>query len=120
LIDSVIFIDHFNGSVKVNQWLKKHGESQSAISVITRAEILTGSLQNEKHIITAVIEKYTCLPIDEKIADLAADLQKKYKLKLPDAFQAATAISNNLLLVTRNTKDFSSKMNFVKIPYKLK
>lgn len=120
LIDSVILIDHLNGIEKASKWLKKNGESQSAISVITRAEILTGSRHNEKHSIEALLEKFQCLPIDERIATLAADLRIKYKFKLPDAFQAAIVISNNLILVTRNTKDFKSSMVFVNIPYRLK
>jgi predicted nucleic acid-binding protein len=120
LIDSVILIDHLNGIKKASTWLKKHGESQSAISVITRAEILAGSHHNEKHIIEALLAKFSCLPIDERTASLAADLRIKYKFKLPDAFQTAIALSNNLILVTRNTKDFKSNMVFVNIPYQIK
>lgn len=52
------------------------------------------------------------LMIDQKIAKLAGNLRAKQGAKgksqtQADMFIAATAISNGLILVTRNTKDFS-------------
>lgn len=52
------------------------------------------------------------LGIDEKIAKLAGNLRAKQESKgksrtQADMLIAATAISNGLILVTRNTKDFS-------------
>jgi predicted nucleic acid-binding protein len=44
--------------------------------------------------------------LNNKIADLSIDLRRNFKIKLPDAVIAATAIHNNLILVTRNIKDF--------------
>ena len=76
-------------------------------------------IEEEKYTITSFLDRFQCLSIDKNIADTAAEIRRKYKLKLPDAFQAAIAKLNNLILVTRNTKDFNSKMKFVKIPYKI-
>jgi predicted nucleic acid-binding protein len=36
------------------------------------------------------------------------ELRKKYRIKLPDAIIAATAIVHELTLITRNTPDFKS------------
>ena len=47
------------------------------------------------------------LYIDEIIADKTIELRKKYKIKLPDAIIAATAIVYNLILVSRNITDFN-------------
>ncbi len=52
------------------------------------------------------------LEIDDKIAKLAGNLRAKQEAKgksrtQADMLIAATAISNGLILVTRNTKDFS-------------
>ena len=44
--------------------------------------------------------------IDEIIADKTIELRKKYKIKLPDAIIAATAIVYNLILVSLNITDF--------------
>lgn len=39
LLDSVIVIDHLNGDCKATDFMGSHGQA-SAISVITRAEVL--------------------------------------------------------------------------------
>src|SRR6185312_2130193 len=41
LLDSVILIDHFNGIAAATSYLSRH-HPDAAISVITRAEVLTG------------------------------------------------------------------------------
>lgn len=35
-------------------------------------------------------------------------IRRQYKIKLPDAIIAATALVHNLILVTRNTSDFKN------------
>lgn len=119
LVDSVILIDHLNGVKEATNWLHKNGSKNSVISVITRAEILAGTEPHEKYHITALLDEFECLPIEKDISELAAELRQRYKIKLPDAFQAALANHHELKLVTRNTKDFSPRMKFVKIPYRL-
>jgi predicted nucleic acid-binding protein len=60
------------------------------------------------------------LPVEEPDARLAAEIRQHYKLKLPDAFQAALAKRHGLRLVTRNSKDFDvKKFSFALIPYKI-
>jgi predicted nucleic acid-binding protein len=117
LIDTVILIDHLNGINKATQWLSKNKDS--FISPITRAEVLTGADDDELHSIKLFLNTFKTLPIDNDIADLAAELRRKYKLKLPDAIQAAAALINKVKLATRNTKDFKNEMAFVKVPYKI-
>lgn len=119
LIDSVILIDHLNGIAKATSWIKKNGTLNSAISVVTRAEILVGTSEKNRLKITSWLNSFECIDINKEIADLAAIYRNKYKIKLPDAFQTAIALKNNLILVTRNTKDFNKEMGFVKIPYKI-
>ena len=60
------------------------------------------------------------IEIDKSIIDTCIQLRKNYKIKLPDAIIAATAIVNNYILITNNEKDFVS-VNNLKIvnPYKL-
>ncbi|MBU2494007.1 MAG: PIN domain-containing protein [Bacteroidetes bacterium] len=119
LVDTVIIIDHLNGIKKATDWLLKNADGSTVISVITRAEVLSGAEENEKSSISTLLDKFECLAITKEISDIAAELSQKKGWKLPDAFQAALAKKNNLLLVTRNTKDFSPKLDFVNIPYKI-
>lgn len=46
-------------------------------------------------------------PIDDDLADLTIALKRNNNIKLADALIAATALSNDLVLVTRNEDDFS-------------
>ena len=46
--------------------------------------------------------------LDDVISDRVVDIRRSYNIKLPDAIIAATAIENDLILVTRNTDDFKN------------
>ena len=114
LIDSVIIIDHLNGIDKATQFMLDLDPRQTAISVITRAEILAGIPEDGQAEIIHLLDQYSLLIIDKPIADLAANLRRKHGWKLPDAFQAALAKYHKLKLSTRNTKDFQpQKHKFV-------
>jgi len=118
LLDSVIIIDHLNGIEKATGYLVGLIPERQAISVVTRAEILVGVIDDESKIIKTLLDQYELLSIDKETADLAADLRKKHGWKLPDAFQAALCFQHGLKLVTRNTKDFDpKKYEFVVVPY---
>jgi predicted nucleic acid-binding protein len=66
------------------------------------------------------VAAFQTLPISTDIADHAARLRRSERWKLPDALQAAMAIRHELVLVTRNTRDFqpSGKVE-VLVPYRL-
>ena len=46
--------------------------------------------------------------LDDDIAEETIVIRQKYKIKMPDAVIAATALINNLTLVTANAGDFES------------
>lgn len=120
LVDSVILIDHFNGIDKATTFVLALDPSKTAISVITRAEILVGIDEKEAQLIKTFLDQYSLLIIDRSIADLSADLRRKYGWKLSDAFQAALALHYKIKFATRNIKDFDPRRyDFVEIPYSL-
>ena len=55
-----------------------------------------------------LIEPANIYPVDEDIAGKAIELRRKVKIGLADAVIAATALLNNLKLVTRNVDDFKA------------
>jgi predicted nucleic acid-binding protein len=121
LLDSVILIDHLNGMQEAKQFVLALEPEQTAISVITRAEILVGVNLEDAPLVKALLDQFHLLIIDKPIADLAADLRKSQGWKLPDAFQAALCLYHQLKLTTRNTKDFDrNRHDFVEIPYELR
>jgi predicted nucleic acid-binding protein len=118
LLDSVILIDHLNGIDKATRFILKLQPEQTAISVITRAEILAGLEEEDKKVVVALLDQYKLLIIDQPVADMAADLRRVHRWKLLDAFQPALALHHKIKLTTRNTKDFDpKKLDFVEIPY---
>jgi predicted nucleic acid-binding protein len=120
LLDSVILIDHLNGVMAAKQFVSALDPGKTAISVITRAEIIVGIEPYDVPLVKAFLDQFHLLIIDKPIADLAADLRKSQGWKLPDAFQAALCIYNQIKLTTRNTRDFDPKQHdFVEIPYEL-
>ena len=120
LIDSVIIIDHLNGIHKATKFISGLNPDQTAISVVTRAEILVGIDDEQEDLVKSLLNQYHLYTIDKPIADLSARLRKLNRWKLPDAFQAAICKLNALKLTTRNSKDFNpEKHEFVEIPYRL-
>jgi predicted nucleic acid-binding protein len=118
LIDSVILIDHLNGIEKATRFILNLDPLETAISVITRAEILTGLDEDELPEVIQLLDQYQLLIIDKPVADLAAKLRREHGWKLPDAFQAGLARHHKIKLSTRNSKDFDpQKHDFVEIPY---
>lgn len=117
LLDSVIVIDHFNGIAEATRFLRDHRE-EIAISVITRADVLTGFDGEREVLAKAVLAELRHFSVTADDADLAAHLRRQNRWKLPDALQAAIALNRHLQLVTRNTKDFDpTKHPFALIPY---
>ena len=53
------------------------------------------------------MERAEILPIDDYLADLTIELKRDNNIKLADGLIAATALLNDLVLVTRNEEDFS-------------
>lgn len=78
------------------------------VSVITYMEILGFPFvdRDEERYIRELISVFKIIYVDQKIADIVVDIRKKKRIKLPDAIISATAISENLQLVTRNVNDF--------------
>lgn len=118
LLDSVILIDHLNGIEKATRFILELQPEQTGVSVFTRAEILAGLEKDDKKVVVPLLDQYKLLIIDQPVADMAADLRRVHRWKLPDAFQAALALHHKIKLTTRNTKDFDpKKFDFVEIPY---
>jgi len=77
-------------------------------SVITRIEILVWPKATPKQLqmLSDFIASSTVFDFDERIILATIKIRKNFRLKLPDAIVAATALVYELNLITRNIKDF--------------
>ncbi len=108
LIDSNAIIDFFNQSLP-EPGKKLLFNIKPIISIITFIEIFSNSGMNEmdKIQLQDFTEIATIHDIDRDVALKAIELRLKYKIKLPDALIAATALRYDLILITRNLSDFA-------------
>jgi len=121
LLDSVILIDHLRGLEAATKWLGKLRDGEAVLSVITRAEVLSGGTEEEAIGALELCDEFECLPLTRDDATSAAALGRKHGWKIPDAFQAAVALRTDLKLVTRDYRGFGGpKHPFVLIPYTIK
>jgi predicted nucleic acid-binding protein len=117
LLDSVILTDLLHGFAPAVNYVRSVG-AHASISVITRAEVLTGCTAELWADTERFLSAFHTIAIDMLLADTAARLRQSEGWKLPDALLAATAVRNGLQLATRNTKDFPpEKYAFVIVPY---
>ena len=91
---------------KANKKLAAIIDTSPKISIINKIELL--SLPNVSRQIIFFTEEAFIIPLDEDIVKKTIDLRKKYKIKLPDAIIAATALVFDLILVTHNIIDFKN------------
>ncbi|CCI35582.1 MAG: type II toxin-antitoxin system VapC family toxin [Microcystis sp.] len=81
---------------------------QIFISPIVRIELLSFPTlsKEEEQIIEDLLSQFELIPILREIEYLTIQLKRQYKIKIPDAIIAATTLSQNGCLVTRNVDDF--------------
>lgn len=97
-------------------------ESVPAISAITEIELLCWKSATKKDltVLKSFITDSFVFELEQEIKDKTVELRKSYTIKIPDAIIAATALVNNLTLISRNAKDFEKIEGLVLInPFNL-
>ncbi len=114
LVDTDVLIWALRGRQPVIQLLAELRQQASeplAASVITVFEVWAGRHESEEQVTAEFLAEFTHLRIDDEIALRAAELARfdrasGYSPSVPDLFIAATALANDLTLVTYNTRHF--------------
>ena len=118
LFDTNILIDHLNGIEEAMIEMRRY--ESKAINVITWMEVMAGATAEEEQTLRAWLNTFRLIAVDDAVSSRAVQIRKTARIKLPVAIIWASAQAHSMLLVTRNTKDFSISEPGVRIPYQLK
>lgn len=112
LLDTNILIYYGADKIPEEEVGKIEGilEEDFNVSTITKIEFLGWQFADEKayHRAREFIGMANILPLNEEVADGAIAIRRMSNIKLPDAVIASTCLCHNLILVTRDQKDFTS------------
>jgi predicted nucleic acid-binding protein len=115
LIDTNVILDFLGGKLpeKTELFLSEIIDDRINLSAINKIELL--GFSNVEQVLIDLVSFAVIYHIDNEIIEKTIELRKKYVIKLPDAIIAATAIVNDLILISHNFKDFQkiTELNFV-------
>jgi predicted nucleic acid-binding protein len=110
LVDTDVLIDVSRSNDAAIDFLDQLGDSWS-ISIITALELIVGA-RNKKEVaqIDQLVAAYSAIPLTAEIGtssyDLLRQFAKSHGLRVFDSLIAATAIDEDLTLVTKNKRHF--------------
>jgi predicted nucleic acid-binding protein len=114
LIDTNIISNYFSGNFSNNAmiFIGEIIDQTPIISVISEIEALSwiNADKNKENIVREFITDSNVLNLTSEIVALTIKIRREKKTKTPDAIIAATAIANNLILLT-NDNDFNAIKN---------
>jgi tRNA(fMet)-specific endonuclease VapC len=123
LLDTNICIYYFKGQFDLKEKIEKIGFERFAISEITLAELIYGAEKSQRKsenlkVVEDFAEMIAVIPIFDSIRIYGKEKtrlkQKGKSVSDLDLFIGATAIVNNMTLVTRNVREFE-RMENIKI-----
>jgi hypothetical protein len=112
LIDTNILIYYLAGSLEPEEkpTIDKILQESFNISIITRIELLGWKGHSPEGLIKArhLLDCARCISLTDTIAEKTIEIRNEASITLPDAVIAASALSLDAILVTRNIKDFTN------------
>ena len=115
LLDTNICIHYFKGQFGISEKIEKIGFEHFAISEITLAELIYGAEKSQKveknlNVVEKFADKIEILPILGSLKIYGKEKARLKSIGRPigdlDLFIGSTAIVNNMIMVTRNVREF--------------
>lgn len=120
-LDTSVLIEYFRKEKKQRSLFYKLAQSYKhfAVSAVTEYEVFSGCNESQEQFWEEFFLRLTVLPFKSSTSRIASEVFKELKranklIEIPDILIAATAMDNNLVLATLNTKDFE-RINGLKI-----
>ena len=106
ILDTNIIIYLSQEKLKMTDFASKG--DKLCISIISYMESLGHPFKNkeEEIIVKSLCDNCEIFNLTKQITDKTIEIRKQFKVKLPDAIIAASALVNKAILVTANVKDF--------------
>lgn len=112
LLDTNTVINFLGASLPVAgmQLLNTTVDDNPIVSIITKIETLGFNFKSmeEQTIVEMFINGSTVIDLSDDIVSKTIEIRKTKKIKLPDAIIAAAALVYDLVLISRNTSDFTN------------
>jgi predicted nucleic acid-binding protein len=99
LVDTDVLIDHLRGTRRLAANVERLG-----VSAVSRCELFAGA--DEPQLLRRFLWPMVELAVDSSIAELAGVTRRRTGIATPDALIAATALTHNIPLMTRNRRHF--------------
>lgn len=124
LVDTDILIDVSRSIARaVNQIEAEENKGKLSISVITNMELIVGCRNKvELAKLNQFLARFNLMNLNEAISNKALELLSQYRLShgllIPDALIAASAITFDIPLLTKNQSDyrFITELNLLSYP----
>lgn len=110
LIDSNIISDYFSENLEKGlfDFLDPIFENKPSLSIITQIELLSWKTDPEiENHLKQFLDNSQIFNLSDQIVMSCVTMRRFYSIKIPDAIIAATARAENLIVITKNVKDFS-------------
>jgi predicted nucleic acid-binding protein len=123
LIDSNSIIDFISNKLPLKgmNFVENVVNTIPNLSIISKMEVLGYPMNSsDEQIFVEFFNDSIIIQLSEDIVEKTIEIRKTHKINLPDAIIAATAITNNYIIISRNSKDFSKIPKLIIInPYDL-
>jgi predicted nucleic acid-binding protein len=121
LIDTNVIIDNFGNKLPENAKRLLYSIDLT-LSAVTKIEVLgwINATKEQLQPLYDFMEIANILPINEAVIEKTISIRQTKKIALGDAIIAATSLTHDLVLISRNTSDFKNIGGLQVIdPYKL-
>ena len=115
VFDTNIVIDALSGKRQAEAEYQRY--DKVLISRITWIEVLIGEQADDSITRDFLSQCFSVAPLDQLVAEETVRIRRAKRIKLPDAIIWATALANEAILVTRNTRDFPKAEPSIRVPY---